>query len=163
MDSKILFFCVLIVNIYLITDANQVFNYVVTIKTADNKFSSHEGKLNLDILSSNGLTSSQEDFELTPNGVKLAKNHVYTANIASFSPLDNITSVYLGWNLVSNYNLFYKIKKPMVYFDPITIGTTYDDPNSHMSVTLNRKFCPTTLPIGIKSGKGASFHPCISN
>ncbi|XP_015790662.1 uncharacterized protein LOC107367476 [Tetranychus urticae] len=153
---------VFVANISHIAGVAQVFNYNVTVKTSGStKFTDHDGKLKLSVISTNGTKVSQADFVLTPNDVNLAMNRNYTSLIASFAPLNNITSVYLRWTLSSPYNPYYAIKKPSIFFDPIVFVYNYIDPRTHISSKLSRKFCPPTQPIGIKHSDGASFYPCV--
>ncbi|XP_015790619.1 uncharacterized protein LOC107367432 [Tetranychus urticae] len=161
MNSKIFLAFVLAVNLYVVIDAAQVFSYEVTVKTADKKFDSHEGKLKLSVMSYDSKKTSQEDFVLTPTDVKIKKDRTYTAAIASFAPLNNITSVYLRWTLASPFNPYYAIKKPKIYFDSVTLTTSIVNPYTHVASSQSRKFCPEKIPIGIKHADGATFNSCI--
>ncbi|XP_015790732.1 uncharacterized protein LOC107367534 [Tetranychus urticae] len=160
MNSKILLAFVLAVNICVIIDAAQVYSYEVIVKTADKKFSSHDGKIKISVLSSDSVKTSQEAFVLTPTDVKIKQDKTYTATISSVAPLNNITCVYLRWSLASPYNPVYAVKKPVIYFDPIIVSNSVVDPNTQISVSASRKFCPATIPIAIKHADGASFDAC---
>ncbi|XP_015788733.1 uncharacterized protein LOC107365691 [Tetranychus urticae] len=162
MISRIFLCFVLTLIVCVAVEAVQVYNYNVTVKTADSpNFSSHKGKLKLAVFSIDQYAKSREDYVLTPYNVKLAKSHFYTASIASFASLKNMTSVYLRWTLASPYNPYYLMKKPSIYFEPIIFNSTYIDPKTHMLVTKSRKFCPLTTPVQIKHGNGSSFYPCV--
>ncbi|XP_015790624.1 uncharacterized protein LOC107367441 [Tetranychus urticae] len=163
MNSKTLFAFVL-VNICIITVTAQVYNYGVTVRTASKKFDSHDGKLKLSITSPNSDNSKKntaQEFVLTPNDIKIKREKIYTATISSIAPLQNITSVYLRWTLASPYNPYYAINKPKIYFDSVTLSTATLNPYTHLASSESRKFCPTTIPIGIKHADGATFNSCF--
>ncbi|XP_015790628.1 uncharacterized protein LOC107367447 [Tetranychus urticae] len=160
MNAKILFAFVLAVNICIITATAQVYSYSVSVKTADKEFSSHDGKIKISVLSSDSVKTSQEDFVLTPNDIEIKKDETYNYAIPLIAPLENITSVYLRWTLASPYNPYYAIKKPKIYFDSVTLVSTYIVPFIHQIGSKNRKFCPETIPIGIEHADGATFNPC---
>ncbi|XP_015790621.1 uncharacterized protein LOC107367437 [Tetranychus urticae] len=161
MNSKIFFAFFLAVYICIITVNAQVYSYGVSVKTADKEFGSQKGKIKLAIMSTNTVKTTQEDFVLTPNDIKIKKDRTYTATVSSIAPLNNITSVYLRWTLASPYNPYYAIKKPTIYFDSVTLSTSIVNPYTHLAVSQSCKFCPATTPIGIKHADGATFNSCI--
>ncbi|XP_053212250.1 uncharacterized protein LOC128395791 [Panonychus citri] len=153
-------------NVIVTTEAfAQYYSYNVTIKTSSAiKFSEHKGKIKIDINYTNSaiksISTGKEHFTLTPNDVKIAMNRNYTSQIYSFVPLANISSIDLRWTLKSPYNPIYLMSTPIIYFDPILISHNYNDPNSHLIVTLVSKYCPITTPIGIKHKSKSTFYPC---
>ncbi|XP_015793896.1 uncharacterized protein LOC107370417 [Tetranychus urticae] len=154
---------VFVANISYIANADQVFNYDVTVHTSGStKFSAHDGKLKLTVVKSSGKT--QEDFVLTPNDVNLTMNSKYTGQIASSVELEDIKSVYLQWTLATPYNPYFAIKKPSIYFDLIVFGYKYKAMayRTHINMQKVQNFCPSTQPIGIEHADGASFNACGS-
>uniref|UniRef100_T1KV26 Uncharacterized protein n=1 Tax=Tetranychus urticae TaxID=32264 RepID=T1KV26_TETUR len=147
MNSKILFAFVLTVNICIITATTQVYTYGMFVRTADKEFDSDvEGKLKLAIMSTNTKKTTQEDFVLTPNDIKIKKDKTYATTISSIAPLDNITST-----LASQDNPVYSIEKPTIYFDSIILSMftlkSYPDYD----------FRPETNPIEIKHADGTTL------
>ncbi|XP_015786730.1 uncharacterized protein LOC107363970 [Tetranychus urticae] len=144
-----------------IANADQVFNYDVTVQTSGStQFSAHDGKLKLSVVKMGGKT--QEDFVLTPNDVNLTMNSEYTGQITSSIELEDIKSVYLQWTLATPYNPYFAIKKPSIYFDQIVFGYKYRAMTyrTHINMKKLQKFCPPTQPIGIEHADGASFNAC---
>ncbi|XP_053200392.1 uncharacterized protein LOC128385544 [Panonychus citri] len=160
--SLILFVSFIILISVDVTISSPVYNYNVTIKTSGSpKFESHQGKLKMNILYQSESGTSQEDFVLTPVDVKIEPNREYQSTIASFSPMANITSIYLRWTLASPYNPIYKIKKPVVYFDSITLTHINSDSAIHMTITQSRRYCSPVSPTAIKHADGNTFYPCV--
>ncbi|XP_015794346.1 uncharacterized protein LOC107370897 [Tetranychus urticae] len=150
------------ISIWSTDGVSQIYNYNVTVQTAGSpKFDDHDGKLKIKLLYKTETATSEEDFVLTPNAVKIEPNHHYESTIASFGSLVNISSIYLRWTLASPYNPIYKIKKPSIYFDSLSLTQINSDSSDYITTIKKRRFCPPVFPVGIKHSDGATFYPCI--